>query len=60
LEPGIAIAATSVFVALASLAGASRLDFRRLKSGPVWSGLVRYGAAAIIASVTLLVMILNR
>lgn len=53
IEPKIAVAATSVFVALAGLALALRgMIFDEIN-------LVRYGAAAIIASVALLVVMLN-
>jgi hypothetical protein len=53
IEPRIAVAASSVFVALAGLSGALR--------GMIFdeSSLVRYGVAAIIASVALLVVMLN-
>lgn len=53
IEPRIAVAATSVFVALAGLAAALR--------GMIFddSSFVRYGVAAIIASVALLVVMLN-
>ena len=53
IEPRITIAASSVFVALAGLGAA----LRGMISDE--SSLVRYGVAAIIASVALLVVMLN-
>jgi hypothetical protein len=53
IEPRIAIAAISVFVALAGLAMALRGLIFDVPS------LVRYGVAAIIASVAMLVVMLN-
>ncbi|SOE97332.1 Protein of unknown function [Burkholderia sp. D7] len=53
IEPRITVAAISVFVALAGLGAALR--------GMIFdeSSLVRYGVAVIIASVALLVVMLN-